>query len=157
MPELDPHFVERLASLTDDALLAIARTAHDQFTPEALAFVNEEVLRRGGLDALSERVSAAEKQNAPNDETVRLKRFLLVAVIAACGLFILALNGSSWFYWICLFALIAALFAVLFNPPVNPEIEVKDLLLKAKEEGSSPAATGVSSDEQPRADQAAGV
>ncbi len=93
--------------------------------------------RRGGLEALKERVSHAENSGDSKEDLARLKRFFIVAVIAACGLFIFALNGSSWFYWICLFALVAALFGVLFNPRPNPEDEIKELLEKAKSEGPS--------------------
>ena len=124
--------------MRDDALLRISESGPSEYTAEARALIEAEVGKRGGPEALKEQVSHAGETGKSREELARLRRFFVANVMGACGLFIFALNGSSWFYWICLFALIAVMFAVLFNPPANPEDEIKELLEKAKEESSSP-------------------
>ncbi len=136
---------QKLALLRDDALLRISESTQSEYTPEARTIIDAEVSLRGGLEALKERVSLAEKTGQSKEELARLRRFFIVAIIAACALFIFALNGSSWFYWICLFALIAALFGVLLSPRPNPEDEIEELLEKAKSEGGTSSAGEFSS------------
>ncbi len=123
--------------MRDDALLRISDSPETEYTPEARRIIEAEINMRGGLEALRERVNHAEQPDQSIEELARVRRFLIITVIAGCGLTIFAFNGSSWFYWICLFALIAALFTVLFNPPANPEDEIKELLEKAKSEDPS--------------------
>lgn len=130
MTELSKQLKNRLEALSDDALFEMIEKKSGEYTPDALAMINAEVAKRGGVDALKESVERAEKAQPANEDISTLKKFFFVTIIAACGLFIFALNGSYWFYWICLFAMIASMFAVLFRPKYNPEDEIKELLGK---------------------------
>ena len=137
-PNTPQQLKEKLSLVRDEVLLRIAEGTQSEYTPEARTIIEAEVSKRGGVEALKERVDQSEKPEQSNEDLVRRRKFFIVAMIAACGLFIFVLNGSSWFYWVCLFALVAALFAVLFNPPVNPEEEIKEMLQKG---GSSTSTT----------------
>lgn len=132
-----PQLKEKLAFLSDAALLEMAESKSGEYTSDAFNLINNEVVRRGGLESLKTRALHAEKPQPNPGELTRVKRLFAVTVIAACGLFIFAVNGSSWFYWICLFALMGTWFAVLFRPRHNPEEEIKELLSKAHGDAES--------------------
>jgi hypothetical protein len=140
MPNIDYDLRDRLAILTDQALLEIVESKSEQFTPEALETIHIEVANRGGLEALKLKVeeSRARQNISPGEKHIILKRSYPVIVLVAYGLFMYAINASLWFYWLCLFALIAALFAVLFKPPFNPEDEIKELSARIADDTGSP-------------------
>jgi hypothetical protein len=142
MSDADQQLRDRLPYLSDEEILAMVQTRPEEYTPEALAVINEEVVKRGGLQSLKEKAgkSRSEDQTTQggtstlppelqdsNEIAAKLRRLYPLYVAAAYGLFMYAINGSLWFYWLLLFALIAAFFAVLFRPPFNPQDEIKEL------------------------------
>jgi len=128
--EIQQQLKERLRLLTDNALLDMVEGQSTEYTAEARAMIDEEIAKRGGIEVVKEKAKQSEKPLQSKDDLDRLKKFFFVTVIAACGLFIFAVKGSYWFYWLCLFAMIAGLLAVLFKPKYNPEDEIKELLSK---------------------------
>jgi hypothetical protein len=134
---------EQLALMSDEALLERVENRSQEFTPEAQQLINTEVANRGGLEAVRRKVeeSRASQKLQPFENLAILKRLYPVVVLITYGLFMYAINASLWFYWLCLFALIASLFAVLFRPPFNPEDEIKELTSRAAgDEGPPPPA-----------------
>ena len=125
---------ERLALISDAALLEMVGKGSDEYTREARAMIDAEVSRRGGIDALKEKTKGAETSQPAGEDRTTVRRVFLVAVFAACALVIYLLDGSFWFYWVCLFALIASWFGVLFLPRHNPEDELNEMLSKAAQE-----------------------
>ena len=128
------RLTERLALISDQALLEMVEKKPDVYTREAGEMIEAEVSRRGGMEALKERVKTAQKVSPSGDEQLVRWRVFLVAVFTGCGLLIYLLHGSYWFYWVCLFALIAAWFGVLFLPRHSPDDELKEMLTKAAQE-----------------------
>ncbi len=120
---------KQLALMTDEALLARVENKSEEFTPEALSIIDAEIARRGGLEALKRKVeeSRHSRGSAPDESLRLLKRAYPAIVLIAYGAFMYAIRASLWFYWLCLFLLVASLFALLFKPPFNPEDEIKEL------------------------------
>ena len=115
--------------MSDESLLGRVEKNEGDFTLEAWLIIDAEVMKRGGLDALKQKV--AESGSPPvavsTESPSFLRRFYPLAVLVAYGSFMYAIDASLWFYWLCLFALIASLFALLFRPPLNPEDEIAEL------------------------------
>ena len=116
--------------MSDESLLAIVENKPDDYTADALAFVEEAIASRGGVVALKQRVRQSHPESSeshshelhparlaapPNEIVARLKRFYLMIVFAAYDLFMLAMGGSLWFYWLCVFAMIASFIRVLIR------------------------------------------
>ncbi len=147
MSGIDETLKARLAILSDEVLLQIVEKKSDEYTPEAMAFVTEEVTHRGGLEDLRKKVEHAKEPGTPGSEKKPLskealalmKRSYIVLVIVCYGLFMYVINASLWFYWILLFALIASLFAVLFRPRFDPEQEIKELVARMGNEAEQHA------------------
>ena len=142
MTEIEEKLGERLALMTDEALLGMIENKSEDFTPEALAIINAEVAHRGSLEALRSKVEESRKQQTLPQvgSLVLLKRFYPVLVLISYGLFMYSIHASLWFYWLCLFALIASLFAVLFKPPFNPADEIRELNAAVEGDPGSPPA-----------------
>ena len=136
----------------------------ESYTPEAIAFASGEITKRGGIEALKQEVERSESkksgsqdqeehpsnQSPESDEIlVRLKRLYPLLVLVAYGLFMYVINASFWFYWLCLFAFLGALFAVLFiGREITLEEEGKENAGSVAGESDSPSSLSPSTDEQ---------
>lgn len=138
MVTIDQQLKDQIASLPDKTLLHILEGQSDSYTPEAIAFASEEIAKRGGIEVLKQEVERSESKKSgsdvqaehPSNESpesdeilVRLKKLYPLLVLVAYGLFMYVINASFWFYWLCLFAFLGALFAVLF---VSREITLEE-------------------------------
>ncbi len=140
--------------MSDESLLERADRKAEEVTPEASAMIESEVAGRGGLELLRQRVEdSGTRPHQTTAENLRfVKRLYPVVVLLAYGFYMYAIRASLWFYWLCLFALVASLFVVLFRPPFNPEDEIKELVSGMPADGGpgAPAA-------EPGADENADV
>jgi hypothetical protein len=66
-------------------------------------------------DSLPQDTLAPEIPDQSNEIVARLKKFYWVPVLVAYGLFLYVIRGSLWFYWLCVFAMIAFWIRVLIN------------------------------------------
>jgi hypothetical protein len=149
--------------MPDESLLAILENAPQEYTPEALAFANEEVSRRGGMELLKERVqqihvaqSDVHTQrelpsvitDSTNEVAARLKKFYWIPVLAAYAFFMYIIRESLWFYWLCVFVMLAFWIRVLINArKLTPEEEYAEI---AREMAEHPKTN--STDEKPSSD-----
>jgi hypothetical protein len=151
---MDKNLKERLSAMPDETLLSIIENKPDDYTADALAFVKEELSARGGLEVLKQKVqqSRSESQESRHPETHppelhaesnelldRMKKFYLVLVFVAYVLFLYVIRGSLWFYWFCVFGLIAFFIRVLIRARrLTPEEEYEEIAKEmAKKTGSS--------------------
>lgn len=138
MVTIDQQLKDQIASLPDRILLHILEGQSDSYTPEAIASASEEIAKRGGIEVLKQELERSESKKSgsdvqaehPSNESpesdeilVRLKKMYPLLVLVAYGLFMYVINASFWFYWLCLFAFLGALFAVLF---VSREITLEE-------------------------------
>ncbi len=157
MTDQDERLNNRLALLTDESLVEMAERKSNEYTPEALRSINEEVARRGGLEYLKKKVQAAQEQgvrpaDVSEDSARRLamiKRWYPFLVVLAYTFFMYAIKASLWLYWLMLFALIAWLLAVLFKPPYKPQDEIRELLEKAAAQEASQPGENHPTDQSP--------
>ncbi len=127
---MDPDLRACLRAMSDESLLAIVENKSDEYTPDAVALTNEEISRRGGIEVLKQKVLQSpaippdtrpqdtrtpEIPDQSNEIVARLKRFYWVLVLAGYGLFVYVIRGSLWFYWLCVFVMIAFWIRVLIN------------------------------------------
>ncbi len=145
----DQHLRDQLKLMSDEALLRKVESGSEEFTAEAFELINAEVTNRGGRENLKLAVeeTRARQKLLPRQDLALLKRFYPVVVLVAYGFFMYAINASLWFYWLCLFTLVASLFAVLFRPPFNPEDEIKELTDGMGPDQGSPPAVANAGDE----------
>lgn len=129
--------------MSDWSLIAILENASDEYTPEALAIAREEATTRGGIEFLKEKIFRlhpgtidtvrqgkvpTEIPGQSNEILDRLKRFYHVIVLAAYIVFELIIGGSLWFYWLCVFVMIAFWVRVLIRARrLTPEEEYADI------------------------------
>ncbi len=156
--------LEYITSMPDESLLAILENTTQEYTPEALAFANEEVSRRGGIELLKEKVQQTlvkqsdlhSQHQLPIDSTdsstevaARLKKFYWIPVLAAYIVFVYVIRESLWLYWLCVFVMIAFWIRVFINArKLTPEEEYAEI---AKEMAKHPETE--SSGDKPAEDQ----
>ena len=163
MVSIDQQLKDRIASLPDEALLRILEGQGELYTPEAIAFANEVIEKRGGIEVLKQKPEHSEstksgshdQEEHPSNESseseeilVRLKKLYPLFVLAAYGLFMYVINASFWFYWLCLFAFLGSLFAVLFiRREMKSEEEGKEIAGGMAQETDSPPSVKKSTNE----------
>jgi hypothetical protein len=140
---MDKNLKERLSAMPDETLLSIMENKPDDYTAGAIALVEEEIFARGGLEVLKRKVRQfrSESPESRHPETQppelhaesnelldRLKKFYLVLVFVAYVLFLYVIRGSLWFYWFCVFGLIAFFIRVLIRARrLTPEEEYEEI------------------------------
>ena len=129
--------------MPDESLLAVAANTTEEYTPDAVALANEEIVRRGGIEFLNRRVAQhhvipevggsqevrpPEIPDQSDDVFSRLKRFYWVFVCVAYGLFVYVIRGSLWLYWLLVFAMIAFWIGVwIRSRRLTPEEEYAEI------------------------------
>jgi hypothetical protein len=141
--QVDEDFRARIIAMSDESLLAIIEHNPDDYVPEALLIVGEEVTRRGGIEFLKQKVlqtpAVSQIASAPgefppeiadqSDEIVaRLKKLYPLFVVAAYVVFEYIIGGSLWLYWMCVFAMIGFWIRVMIKARrLTPEEEYKEI------------------------------
>lgn len=164
MLPIDQQLKDRITSLPDEALLRISEGQTELYTPEAIAFADEEIEKRGGIEVLKQKVERPEpmksgshdQEEHPSKESpeskeilVKLKILYPLSILAAYGLFMYVFNASFWFYWLCLFAFFGSLFAVLFiSREMKSEEENKEIEGEMARESDSPPSVSTSTNEE---------
>ena len=155
---------ERLTAMSDEALLTIIENKPDDYTADTLAIVEKEIAARGGLEVLKQNVQHSifepteshhrevnphEPPSQSNELVTRLKKFYLLLVLAAYVLFSLVIHWSLWFYWLCVFAMIAFYIRVLINARrLTPDEEYEEIAREKARHPDAPTSAKTSSDNQ---------
>ena len=118
---IDQSLKDRISALPDEAIVRMIEGAAEEYTPDAIECVKEELLRRGGIEALKLKVAEraasgiqAEEESSSQETSHTLRILYPIVVFVAYGLFMYAIDASLWLYWLGLFAFIGSLFTVLF-------------------------------------------